>query len=362
MKLNKTLLAITLAATTTMGIFGNASACSRLVVETDHGTLLSRTADWVSSSPFDAKVAVYPVGSERIMRGDAKAYKATLRTWTTQYHTVSFEEWGAFAGLSGQTVNEHGLSAMLLSQHDSEPFIADHVKNHDNGAPAINLADLPAYVAENFKTTQEVYDALQQAEFQIAWSSEVANTGVTAPLHFSTVDAQGNIMLIQLNEGGEERIFRGDKHSDLRVKTNDPLQQVQREYVKQFAIDDANVLPTIPHSIDGKSRNARLLALDSHNSYTDMPYYQAVGMFKTNFESQAVVPFGLNDPHTGEDYPTFFTMTFNLDNGDIWFKSQISAQEVKFTMDDTKKFDAPMRADIQATTDQGLDINWTKMK
>lgn len=351
-----TTLISALAVTATVGMSTSASACSRLVSETEYGTLLIRSADWVSSAPFDGHVSVFPVNSEREMRGAVDEYKTAFSQWQTKYHTISIEEHGAFNGLSGQTINEKGLSAMALSQDDSKPFLSMH---KDNGAPAVNVSDVTTFIAENYATTEEVKMALVNKEFQIAWASAPNGFDHPATLHFSIVDKDGKILLVQVGEGGAELMYEGDSSSDLRVKTNDPLQEKQREYVSQFNLKDPKVASSIPWGISGKDRNARLLALSEHMDFDGLSYAEAVGRQKSTFDIAALVPFGVQDPNTGEDYPSFFSMQFNLDNGDIWFRSVITGKEVMFNLEDTKSFTKPMHADIQAQVDAGkTEISW----
>ncbi|WP_428773519.1 linear amide C-N hydrolase [Vibrio sp.] len=351
-----TTLISALAVTSAVGVSTSANACSRLVTETEYGTLLIRSADWVSTAPFDGQVSVFPVNTVREMRGEVKEYQNAYNKWQTKYHTISIEEHGAFNGLSGQTVNDKGLSVMALSQHDSEPYLKMH---KDNGAPAVNVTDLPTFIAENYATTAEVKLALDNKEFQIAWASAPNGFEAPAPLHYSIVDRDGNIMLIQLGEGGVENVHLGDSSSDLKVKTNDPLQEEQRAYVAKFDLKDPKVASEIPWGIGGKDRNARLLALSEHMDLDGLNYAEVVGRQKSTFDVAALVPFGAQDPATGEDYPSFFTMQFNLDNGDIWFRSVMTGKEVAFNIEDTKVFTKPMHAEIQQQVDAGAtEITW----
>ncbi len=359
--MKKVLLSTTIAAlfATTMGAAINAEACSRLVTETQYGTMLMRTADWVSTAPFDGHMSVFPVGTERTMRGQVAEYQQAMTKWQTKYHTLSIEEHGAFSGLSGQTSNEKGLSVMALSQHDSEPYLAQH---KDNGAPAVNTADVVSFITERYATTAEVKAALDNGEFQIAWASAPNGMEHAAPLHYSVVDADGNIMLIQLVKGGEQKIYLGDAESDLRVKTNDPLQEKHREYMQQFDLKDPSVATKMPWSIGGLERNSRLLAMSTHMDLEGLSYTETVARQKGTFDAAALVPFGVQDPKTGEDYPSFFSMQYNLDNGDIWFRSLMSGKEIKFNLEDTKHFKTPMHADIMAQVDKGAQtITWSKM-
>lgn len=321
--MKKSILTAAIAATFFAGIATTAEACSRLVTETDYGTILIRSADWESTAPFDGHARIFPVNSQREMRGSAAEYKNAMRSWRTKYHSVSFEEHGAFAQLSGQAVNDQGLSVMALSQHASEHFLADHQK-HDNGAPAVNVSDLATYIAENYASTAEVKAALDKGEFQIAWSSAPNGMEAPAPLHFSVVDKAGQILLIQLNQGGVEQYYQGDSKSDLRVKTNDPLQQSHREYMQQFDLTDAKVAASMPWGINPKDRNARLLAISEHFDFSGLSYNQTLGRIKLSFDNAAAVPFGIEDPATGKDYPSYFSFQFNLDNGDIWFRSMLT--------------------------------------
>lgn len=351
-----TTLITALAVTSALGLATHANACSRLVTETEYGTLTMRSADWVSTAPFNAHVSVFPVGSKRTMRGEVQEYENAYAQWVTKHHTVSFEEHGAFNGLSGHVINDKGLNVMGLSQGDSSPYLAQH---KDNGAPAINTADLATFIAENYATTAEVKAALDNKEFQIAWASAANGLPGPADLHFSVVDKNGQILLIELEENGIEKYSLGDSKSDLRVKTNDPFQAEHRRYLAQFDLKDPRVASAMPWGIGSKERYARLLALSEHMKLDGLSYAEAVGRQKSSFDSAVLVPFGIQDPNTGEDYPTYFTVQFNLDNGDIWFRSMRTGREAYFNIDQTKGFKKPMHADIMDQVDAGAsDITW----
>ncbi|MDK3075743.1 linear amide C-N hydrolase [Sedimentitalea sp. JM2-8] len=349
--------AVLAAAMTTTAL--SANTCSRLVTDTEYGTLLIRSADWVSSAPFDAQVSVFPEGRARQMRGEVDGYANAFSNWTTKYHTISFEEHGAFSGLSGQTVNDQGLSAMALSQGGSKPFIE---QQRDNGAPAVNIVDVTTFIAENYATTAEVKDALDNGDFQLAWAAPVAGIGHTADLHFSVVDKQGQILLIQLGESGVVNTYLDDSSSDLSVKTNDPLLPEQREYNAQYDLTNAKAASSLPWGITGKDRYARLLAMSEQFDLGGLSYEQVAARQEVAFDVSAVVPFGIQDPATSEDFPTFFTMQFNLDNGDVAFRSMMTASKITFNIEDTKEFKVPMHAKIQKQADNGAtEVIWTEM-
>lgn len=356
---NRLAAVIALLAIVATAPISSALACSRLVTETEHGTLLIRSADWVSSAPFDAHVSVFPVGSEREMRGEVPGYAKAYSSWTTKYHTISFEEHGAFEGLSGQTVNDQGLSVMALSQGDSKPYLAQH---QDNGAPAVNISDVTTFIAENYATTAEVKSALDQGSFQMAWAAAPAGLDHAADLHFSVVDKEGQILLIQLGKGGVVNYHQGDAASDLRVKTNDPFIEGQRAYNAQYDLKDPKVASQLPWGITGKDRYARLLAMSEQLKLDGLTYEQAAARQQSSFDFAAIVPFGVHDPATGEDYPSFFTTQFNLDKGDIRFRSMMTGGQIDFSVEETKRFKAPMHAEIMKQADAGASqVTWNKM-
>ncbi|GGB18224.1 linear amide C-N hydrolase [Agarivorans gilvus] len=354
--MKKSLISALIAATAIFSISETAHACSRLVTDTQHGTLVIRTADWYSAAPFDGHVSVFPVASQRTMRGEVSSYKNAYQQWQTKYHTVSFEEHGAFNGLSGHTVNDQGLNVAALSQSDSEPFLAQH---KDNGAPAVNIADVATFIAENYATVAEVKAALDNKAFQFAWADAPNGLEHAAGLHYSIVDKDGNIMLIQLGEGGVPQYELGDADSDLRVKTNDPFQNKQREFVSQFDIKDPKVAASLPWGIGGKQRNVRLLAVSEQLNTEGLNYQQTVARQRSAMDVAGTVPFEIQDPATGEDYPTFFTVQLNLDNGDIWFRSEMTRADMSFNIEDTKGFSQAMTANIQQQVDNGAtELTW----
>ncbi|NRB36663.1 MAG: hypothetical protein HRU31_18445, partial [Rhodobacteraceae bacterium] len=138
---------------------------------------------------------------------------------------VARVENGVFHGVQGQAHNDKGMVVDTLYMNPSVDLLADY---QDTGAPVINMADVPAYLAADYGTAPEVAKGYENREFQIAWS---ANTGDADQhgLHFSAVDKNGDVTWFQLNQGGKVRMYTGHiNDSDLGVKANAPLVQNHR--------------------------------------------------------------------------------------------------------------------------------------
>lgn len=346
--------AILAATVTTTAVTAN--ACSRFVADTDHGTIVTRSLDW-GGSRLGAYARVHPEGEARAS-SDVAEY-ANVKEWTVKYHTVAMEEHETFHGVTAEAINDQGLSAMGLYMNDSKPFVTEH---KDSGAPAVNMADLTTFIAENYATVAEVVAGHEAGEFQIAWGSKMRGSDSYHGVHFSAVDKSGHIALFQLNEGGLEVVYTGDTDSDLRVMVNSPLQQDQREYAAQFDLANNPSGQGIPADIGSANRNVRMLWTSMNQDYSDLNYAETLGRIQQAFDYSVTVPLNIQDPQdngAGDDYPTWVSFQYNLDNGDIRTRAMDTAQTITFNIEDTKAFDGPVCADlIQQANDGNGDVKW----
>ncbi|UPQ90300.1 linear amide C-N hydrolase [Vibrio sinaloensis] len=343
-KLNK-FATVALAAATIATVSGVANACSRILVDTPHGESVVRTLDWAER--MGAVAEVMPVGKTH-QTGAVNEYQNAAK-WTAKYQTVALRDFEVFHGVAAEAINVEGLASSVLYMEDSVPFLAQY---KDNGAPAVNLADISTFFAQNFKTVQEAKAALEQGEFQIAWNSELPNAGKHG-LHVSVQDKSGDVMLIQLNEGGKVVIHNGQ--DDLRVMANEPLQQEHREYVKQFDFSEITTANKLNTSISSLDRNARLLwTTNGQKNWDNLTWAQTEAKLQSTYDAAALVPQDIIDPNYMGTYTTWIQYIYNLENGSVKVKNFDTYSSIRFNMNDIKDVKENLCADLASQASAGF--------
>ncbi|MEM9108147.1 MAG: linear amide C-N hydrolase [Pseudomonadota bacterium] len=338
--------AMALAAAFTATAAGNAYACSRITLDTPYGISTVRSLDW--GDQLGNVAQVNPVGIENV--SETPSY-GTAMTWATKYHAVSQMEWDVFHGVASDAINSEGLAASLLYMADSKPFIEDY---EDSGAPALSFLDVIRYITESYATTEEAVEAFNNNEWQIAWKDGLH--GTQHGLHISIEDRSGDIALLQLNEGGEMVVHRGDVTTDLRVMANSPLQQYHREYVSKVDIDDMSA-SAIPSSISSLDRNLRGLFNSRHTTFSDdASWTQTRGKLLSLYNAGNLIPQDLIDPATGETYATWTQFVYNHENGDFLFTNYDTREQIGYNFNDTLKFTDKMCADLVDQASRGLSV------
>ncbi len=342
LKLNSIAL-ITLSAISAVGVVQSASACSRITLDTPHGISTVRSLDW--GVQLGNVTQINPVGIERST--DTPSYKHSMK-WITKYHSVAQTEHDVFGGTVSDAINSQGLSASLLYMYDSEAFIKDY---KDTGAPALSFVDVISYITETYASTEEAVTAFNNNEWQIAWHDGIH--GHQHGLHISIQDKSGDIALLQLNKGGKMVIHRGDQQSDLRVMTNAPLQQYQRDYVSKVDLSDLTAI-NVPTSISSPDRNLRGLFHTSHVTFSEeKSWAQTRGKLLSTFNAGNLVPQDLIDPVNGATYATWTQFVYNHENGDFLFTNYDTREQIGYNFNDTLKFTQTMCADTVAQASEG---------
>lgn len=349
-KLNK-IATIAIAAASIATVAGTANACSRITLDTPHGVSTVRSLDW--GTQLGNVSQVNPVGVKNA--SEAPSYKKAME-WTTKYHAIAQMEWDVFHGVASDAINSEGLAASLLYMADSAPFIADY---KDSGAPAVSFLDVIRYITESYATTEEAVEAFNNNEWQIAWQDGLH--GTQHGLHISIQDKSGDIALLQLNQGGEMVVYRGDVDSDLRVMANSPLQQDHREYVEKVNLDDLTA-KGIPSSISSLDRNLRGLFNTKHVTFEEgKTWGQTRGKLLSTYNAGNLIPQDLIDPANGETYATWTQFTYNHENGDFLFTNYDTRAQIGYNFADTLEFTTPMCADVVEQANNGdREVTWGK--
>ena len=341
------LKAISVAVVAAAGISmipATADACSRILMDTDHGQSVVRTLDW--SQKLGTVAKVHPVGELRQSLA-APEYRK-VAAWKVKHQTVVLEEHDVFHGTAAEAINDKGLSASMLYMAPSAEFLEDH---QDKGVPTVHLVDAVAYFAENFANVQEAKEALESGKVQLGWNADLNGAGKHG-LHISVQDKSGDVILIQLNDGGKVVIHHGQ--DDLKVMANAPLQQDHRDYVAQYDFGKLETAGQLNTSISSRDRNARLLwTTQNQKSWNGLNWAQTEGKLQSTFDAAALVPQEVTDADSGETYATWIQYVYNYENGSVKLRNLETYSDIRFNMEDIAKFDKPMCADLATQASEG---------
>lgn len=344
--MKKSIITASIAAVIAASVVGSASACSSVSAMTDYGTLVARSLDW--DSHVEARAKIIPAGYQIV--SNAPSYK-TQATWTTKYKTMSISDVPIFAGTAFDAINDQGLSVHGQYQEDSKPFLALH-KNHDNGAPAVNNGLLTTFLTSNYKNVEEAIAGLNNGEWQPAFSDPMMAMDHLVPGHFNLRDADGNVALIQLNAGGKLKVWRGSANDELRFVTNEPLFQEHIEFAKDYKRTASG--KELPADYSPLSRYVRGLHHAEQQDYKGMSYQQTMAAQLLAFHSAVAIPQSVqaptvDGPNIAGDagvFPTFFTLQYNLNNGDTVYSDLYEGQQIKFNFTEVEVDKAPVCADL----------------
>jgi len=140
--------------------------------------------------------------------------------WAAKYGFVGISHAGGAAFPTG--FNEKGLTADLLW------FVDHQCPRPGPGDQALRNMDLTAWILSNFATVAEVKQALETVT---VYSPLFEAWDMVIPGHWSVVDAQGNMIVIEPTEG---RLLVVD-NSDIGVMTNDPGIHYHRTNLRHYS-------------------------------------------------------------------------------------------------------------------------------
>ncbi|GGB13276.1 hypothetical protein GCM10007414_28250 [Agarivorans gilvus] len=322
-----------------------ANACTTWVTDTSHGVTVTRSVDW--GTPLGGIAHLVPKGSQ-LTSPEFTQYAQSAK-WTSRYQVMNIEEYESFHGAAVSAINlDTGMSANGQYMEDSQPFLKQH---QDSGAPAVALAQLTSYITGNYANVAEVKQALEQGEFQIAWAGGLA--GGEHGVHFSVQDKDNNTLLIQLDEGGEQKLYHNQ--DDLRSMVNAPLQQYHREYVAGLEMDKPETLTKMSAHISSKERNARLLFL-SNNAKLDnseASWAQTEGKVLGLFDRAVLVPQDIIDPDNGDTYATWVSYVYNFEQASFKFRNHDTYNDVRIDLNELKDAQQPLCADLVEQSNAG---------
>lgn len=206
-KLNQTLAALCVGATSLLSFSVPADACTRAVYVGENGLVITgRSMDWKDHIP--ANIWVFPQGMER--EGEVGPNSIT---WTSKYGSVITS---SFDIATTDGMNERGLVANLLWLAESE------YPEYDGSEPGLSVAAWVQYVLDNFASVSEAVDALQSEPFVVV-SSEIPGTERFTTVHLSISDNSGDSAIFEYIDGA---LVVHHSH-DYRVMTNSPVFEQQ---------------------------------------------------------------------------------------------------------------------------------------
>ncbi|MES0810130.1 hypothetical protein ABLO27_11660 [Roseibium sp. SCPC15] len=317
------------ALTATTALVPTVEACSRLAKHSDHGVAYVRSVDWGTKTGMD--LVTFGVGDD-VTSYEAEGYAVQANDGARNF-TVAWVENKTFHGVQAQAFNDKGLVADTLYMAPSVEFIGDY---QDTGAPAVNLADAPGYLAAMYDTAPAIAAAYEAGEFQLAWSADLGPAGQHG-VHVSAVDANGDTILFQVNEGGDVRVYTGNiGETDLGVKANAPLLQEHRENIAKFNAEDGKTAANVPADISSPSRHLRLTWLNRNITLNGMSRAEALGTVQNMYDSGASVPQQVIDPTIGDTYTTWQTSRTILGDDIVTVRDFSTAAEISFSISGAK--------------------------
>lgn len=320
---------ITAALIASAALVPAAQACSRLAKQSDHGVAYVRSVDWGKQTGMD--LVTYAAGDD-VTSYEAEGF-AQQADGAAKNFVVTWVENDAFHGVQAQAHNDKGMVVDTLYMNPSVDFISDY---KDNGAPAINTADVPAYIASQYDTAPAVAAGYENGDFQIAWSADTGEAGKHG-LHFSAVDVNGDVTWFQLNEGGEVRMYTGNiNDTDLGVKANAPLLQDHRAAIDAFDATAVDAGDRLPSDISSSSRHLRLTWLSNNMSFEGMSEMETLGAIQNLYDAGASVPQQIIDSSINDTYTTWKTTRTILGSDIVTARDFATAQEISFSISEAK--------------------------
>src|SRR5271156_4230370 len=235
--MNKRLIALTMAGALAGFGAGSANACTSMIFKAEDGTrIYARTMEWGASDLKSEMMLVPRAIAFSSALGDGK----TGAAWKNQYGFVGVNAAGLAYATDG--MNEAGLTVGALFF----PGFAKYQEvKADELATTVGNVDLVNYILSNFKTVDEVRQALPK--IRVVRNADIEKEfGTPLPLHHIVSDATGASIVIEYMDG---QLSVTD--NKVGAMTNSPGYDWHLLNLRNYA----NLTPQAarPHSIDGVS-------------------------------------------------------------------------------------------------------------
>jgi penicillin V acylase-like amidase (Ntn superfamily) len=209
-----------------------AIACTSFLVQDDKRPLMGKSYDWDLGHGM---VVANPRGMEKT--GMAAGATDRPPTWTSQYGSVTFNQYGREFPVGG--MNEAGLAVEILWHFDAEYPGPD-------ARPSLNELQWIQFQLDNYASVTEM----------IGHADEIRIAGLYAKVHYMAVDQQNHSASFSYI-GGKLVI-----NEDILAITNNTLSQ-SRLYLKKFTGFSGNLsIPEGKRSLDRFVITMSMLAAD----------------------------------------------------------------------------------------------------
>ncbi len=273
-------------------------ACSNVVWKSNHGTVITRTMDWMDATHPTLKT--YRAGDTRNLHGVDSG-----DTYTVDIDFLAVESFG----LVTEGVNESGFQMSVQFYRDMA--LDDAQKN--------NLAqlELAAYLLGSAHTVEKALAMVKQLKVGMVPLPALAEAPVG---HYIMTDKSGDRALLQYDQEGL-KIYRGE---DARVVTNNPSQAV---HLKQWKEKKAEIAASggFDSTINLEAGNTQSTQRSVFSNYfvdqlkTSLsPIHAMMAVEGTTFKVPQQAAYKLGGKMT--TYATEYSITYNLDSGDVVFK------------------------------------------
>ncbi|XP_078362632.1 penicillin V acylase-like [Oculina patagonica] len=313
-------------------LFLATKACTEIrVTAEDKTVVVARSEEFMLD--LLSYAIVEPKGHSHTAELPEKCAKDTQpMTWKNKQIISYLDAWDLPVGGDGQ--NEAGLSVGAL-------MFPGFAKYQDVPAEkcgsSVSSLEFPLWILGNFKTVQEVREALKKDSFPLVWNGKLKKGDLEAAfeLHYSVIDKNGDGIVIEFTDQG-----RKVHNNTIGVFTNSPPYDFHmlnlRNYVQlsnfnhdplvlgkdQFnATGEGSGLLGIPGDLTPPSRLVRAAAM-LHFSDTAKTAEQAVNL-AFHIMNTVDIPRGVASSHDHEgmaDY-TSWVVAKDLTNNALYFRS-----------------------------------------
>ncbi|OAN10912.1 hydrolase [Photobacterium jeanii] len=326
--MNKTILAIALAATATTAIVGTAQACTTAVYHNGEASLSTRSMDWFGHD--EAAVIGTGKGVKSVYAATKNAEATTSKYATLKIKSFSESKTELGKGIVAEAMNDAGLEARIL--YLGRDYTAFPEGTADT--PDVSALEVPNWAADNFATVAEVLDAIENSKVDII-EAEICNLPnshghcTQAPVHYQFADKTGDVAVVEFVQG-ELKVYRG---KDGEALTNNPELSVHLEFSANGKKSDGSIHP-IDRRLRAKEIMTDMYARDVTDNIAAKNAMKAVA--NSTFAGYEQLDHSLETPDV---FPTLWTVHTDrnagewvLDRYDTW-----AAETYNFTMFDVNK-------------------------
>ena len=318
--MKKSILAMAIAASATVGVYQVADACTTLVYNNGDAAISVRTMDWFGHD--DAKVVGDGAGIQNVYaKGDSAVAS------TSKYASLKIESF--LPKIVAEAMNEQGLEAHMLYLGDNYTSFPEPT----DAKPDVDALNLVEWAVDNFATVPEVLEALK--------SIDVVDNGVcglpphndmnhckdVTPVHFQFADKEGNTAVVEF-VGGEMKVYTEDGSAYM---SNDPAFDAHLILDKEQTEPGATI-----RAYDRRLRGKAVLA-DMYQR--DVKAVEAAKVAIKAAANTVFAGYDQLDPYVNDVFPTLWTIHTDrnagewvLDRHDTW-----AVEKYSFSMFDVNK-------------------------